>query len=175
MGSLFDRVGDFCRETLQRRHAGRLAVVDKHGNVEVAGSEGVGDVREVHTDFVASGRVLRIVGFNLNGAAVCLEKEVMRGGSLREAHALLATVVHLGVSVCFRLGRRSRLLAGRCADGKNSNSKNDYGDRTRDTVFIQQPPRCQKRPTGCRMIPTKRTARDGPTELKSFLCFLIGE
>ena len=56
--------------------------MDEHRNVEVAVREHFCNMPKEHPNVVAAAGVLGVVGFYLNHAAVRLQQEVMRSGSL---------------------------------------------------------------------------------------------
>ena len=99
IGSVHGGVGNFTGEALHVGNSWRNGVVDEHGNVEIAGREGVRDVREMPADAVDRVAVFGIVGSDLNDAAVSFEQEVMRGSRLGEGHAFFAALVHSGMIV----------------------------------------------------------------------------
>lgn len=66
----------------------------KHGEIKIADGKGVSDMCEMSPDGVARGGVLGIVDFHWNRAAIVFQEKMMRGGSLREGHALFAGFVH---------------------------------------------------------------------------------
>src|SRR4051794_20831127 len=72
------------------RHAGRHAVVDEHGNVEIAGGEESGNVRQMGPNLIAGGVVMLALDFHADGPAVRQQDEMMRGGLMGETHAMIA-------------------------------------------------------------------------------------
>lgn len=93
------------------RRAGRRGVVDEHGDVEIAGGETLGDVGEVHANFVTSGGVLGVVGGDFDGAAGFVQAEMVRGGFVGETHGVVSARSD-GVVVGGVFCRRGRLLGG---------------------------------------------------------------
>jgi len=85
--------------------------VDEHGDVEVAGGEELGDVGEMHANFVACGGVFGVVGGDVDGAAGFVEEKVVGGGLVGEAHSVVAPG-HDGVVAGRVFCRGGRLLGG---------------------------------------------------------------
>jgi len=85
--------------------------VDKHGDVEVAGGEELGNVGEVHANFVAGGGVFGVVGGDVDGAAGFVEQKVVGGRLVGEAHSAVAPG-HDGVVAGGVLCRGGRRLGG---------------------------------------------------------------
>ena len=104
IGSLHGGVGNFTGEALHVGNSWRNGVVDEQGNVEIAGREGVRDMREMFADVVDRVAVFGIVGSDLNDAAVRFEEEAMHGSRLGESHAFFAALVHFGVIVHCKRG-----------------------------------------------------------------------
>ena len=67
--------------------------MDEHGNLEIAGGEESGNVRQVGPDLIARGVVMFALDFHADGAAVRQQDEMMRGGLMGETHAMIATRV----------------------------------------------------------------------------------
>ena len=104
-------VADLAAELGHHGRAGRCGVVDEHGGVEGTGGEALGDVGEVHTNFVTSDGVFGVVGGDVDGAAGFVEAEMVGGGLVGETHGVVATGgdgIVVGRVLCWR----RRLLGG---------------------------------------------------------------
>src|SRR5205823_1659305 len=69
-------------------------VVNEAGTIEISRGECCGDVLEVPAGGVKRVRIACGVCGHLNYAAISAQDEVVRGLQMREAHGLIATVVH---------------------------------------------------------------------------------
>jgi hypothetical protein len=68
--------------------------MNKHGRSEISRCKHGGNGRKMRTDLVPAGRVLGIVGFRFDTAAIRIEPEMMRGFFMREAHHFIAMFDH---------------------------------------------------------------------------------
>jgi hypothetical protein len=59
-------------------------------------------VTEVHANFIERGSVVGLVGLDVDGAAIAVEKEVMRGFVMGEAHDAIAALDDALVMVVLR-------------------------------------------------------------------------
>src|SRR5712692_2296489 len=104
---VFQLVFDSLAQALHRFGAWRILRMDQHGNLKISRREQFSDVREVRTDGVPAGGVLRVPGVGLNGPAVGIEPEMMGGLVVRETH-LMIPALHHALVLSFCLGRLLR-------------------------------------------------------------------
>ena len=102
MLGVFELVLDRFAQTLHGLRAGRILGVNQHGRGEIAGCQHLCDVTEVHANFIERGSVVGLVGLDVDGAAIGVEKEVMRGFVMGEAHDAIAALDDALVMVVLR-------------------------------------------------------------------------
>src|SRR5690348_15454914 len=67
---LAELISDLRLLALHEGNAGRNAVVDEHGDIEVTGGERLRDVRQVHADGRAAGVVGGVIDLHANNATI---------------------------------------------------------------------------------------------------------
>ena len=84
----------------------RVLRMNEHRRLEVSLSKHGGNVPKMRTNLVPAGRVLSIVGFHFDTAAIRIEPEMMRGFFVREAHYFIAAFDQPLLGTVLGQGRR---------------------------------------------------------------------
>ena len=83
-------VGDLVAELGHHGRAGRCGVVDEHRDVEIAGGKALGNVGEMHANFVTGHGVLGIFGGDVDHTTGIVKAEMVRSGFVGKAHGVVA-------------------------------------------------------------------------------------
>ena len=105
--------------------------MDQHGQVEVAGREGAGDVPQVGADPVALGHRGAVRDFEADRAPVGREQEVMDGRLVADAGHLVVAMVDAGTTV---LGGGSHRTARVVVRGGGAGRRGEDEDTAKDAL-----------------------------------------